>query len=571
MCVDKPADAPDQPTVYVHQPADTSDPPQQPADPTGQQMVNADQPTDRSDWPMVFDIRFDEAGNVIEILPEVRQINQQECMILSDPQIDSNVRSRKHVRQPETWKKNVRKRRRQSGLDYINTRGILISEKIFSSSTCNCPRQCRSKVPDDERVIIFSNFKSMGDRNMQVAFIAGHVSSVKKKCNSSPLTESDRHKIKKNCYKYYLTLSDNRRVEVCKKFFVDTLPVGRKTLERVAKTAVGGMAKPDQRGKKPSNKKSGDVRDYIRKHIISFPAVESHYCRADSAKKYLDANLYCDKCREDDIQPQNEKFSRTLFNTEFNIGFHHPKKDECNYCSTFKNSSAGEKVDKQDEYNAHHARNERVRLLKKEHKELAMAEKNRVRAVTFDLQQVLQSPSLSVGALFYKRKLSVYNQTVYNLADHNVDCFVWHEGTGGRGSSEMASCLCKFMKNLPNTIEHLILYSDTCGGQNRNINFASMCLHAVTILPIKTIDHIYMESGHSQMECDSVHSTIEKAKRTVPIYSPMDYYTVIGGARQSNRMWSIRCHRPISWISITLRRITLLIGQRQLPLKLQRG
>ena len=33
------------------------------------------------------------------------------------------------------------------------------------------------------------------------------------------------------------------------------------------------------------------------------------------------------------------------------------------------------------------------------------------------------------------------------------------------------------------------------------------------------------------MECDSVHSTIERAKRTVPIYAPMNYYTVIARAR----------------------------------------
>ena len=34
------------------------------------------------------------------------------------------------------------------------------------------------------------------------------------------------------------------------------------------------------------------------------------------------------------------------------------------------------------------------------------------------------------------------------------------------------------------------------------------------------------------MECDSVHSAIEKAKWALPIYAPMDYYTVIAGARR---------------------------------------
>jgi len=75
--------------------------------------------------------------------------------------------------------------------------------------------------------------------------------------------------------------------------------------------------------------------------------------------------LYCAKCREDGIQPQNEKFYRTIFNSEFNIGFHHPKKDDCNFCTSFKNSSVGEKANNKSEYDAHHARKERVRQLKR--------------------------------------------------------------------------------------------------------------------------------------------------------------------------------------------------------------
>ncbi|KAF3857119.1 hypothetical protein F7725_008978, partial [Dissostichus mawsoni] len=60
---------------------------------------------------------------------------------------------------------------------------------------------------------------------------------------------------------------------------------------------------------------------------------------------------------------------------------------------------------------------------------------------------------------------------------------------------------------------HVVLYSDTCGGQNRNAGFSAMCLHAVKTLPISIIDHKFMESGHSQMECDSVHAAIETARK----------------------------------------------------------
>ena len=42
-----------------------------------------------------------------------------------------------------------------------------------------------------------------------------------------------------------------------------------------------------------------------------------------------------------------------------------------------------------------------------------------------------------------------------------------------------------------------------------------------------------MESGHSQMECNSVHSAIEKVKNNVLIYAPM-CYGIIDNALQKN-------------------------------------
>ena len=49
---------------------------------------------------------------------------------------------------------------------------------------------------------------------------------------------------------------------------------------------------------------------------------------------------------------------------------------------------------------------------------------------------------------------------------------------------------------------------------------------------IKTIDHKYFESGHSESEVDTIHSSVESAKkRTQSIYSPSDWVSVISMAR----------------------------------------
>jgi hypothetical protein len=51
---------------------------------------------------------------------------------------------------------------------------------------------------------------------------------------------------------------------------------------------------------------------------------------------------------------------------------------------------------------------------------------------------------------------------------------MWHEVIGGRGSNDIASCLYQKILNLPNNVIHVVTYSDTCGGQNRNINMDAM-------------------------------------------------------------------------------------------------
>lgn len=55
----------------------------------------------------------------------------------------------------------------------------------------------------------------------------------------------------------------------------------------------------------------------------------------------------------------------------------------------------------------------------------------------------------------------------------------------------------------------LIIYSDGCGYQNRNCLLANVLLN-VAALHNLNIEQKYLEPGHTQMEVDSVHATIEK-------------------------------------------------------------
>lgn len=61
-----------------------------------------------------------------------------------------------------------------------------------------------------------------------------------------------------------------------------------------------------------------------------------------------------------------------------------------------------------------------------------------------------------------------------------------------------------------------------------------MVLYALQKTHIQQLDHVYMESGHSQMECDSAHAAIESAVRNMDVYAPTDYYRAVSMARRSN-------------------------------------
>ena len=63
----------------------------------------------------------------------------------------------------------------------------------------------------------------------------------------------------------------------------------------------------------------------------------------------------------------------------------------------------------QEAYTLNQSRKKRVCPLKEEHKELATST-NDVVVATFDLEQVLQSPSLTVSALYYTPAVTIINR-----------------------------------------------------------------------------------------------------------------------------------------------------------------
>lgn len=81
-------------------------------------------------------------------------------------------------------------------------------------------------------------------------------------------------------------------------------------------------------------------------------------------------------------------------------------------------------------------------------------------------------------------------------------------------------------------MSHVTTYSDTCGGQNRNKNIVAAILFAINHLQnLETIDVKYMESGHSYLEADSMHATIERSRKHKKMYTTQEWALLFSTAR----------------------------------------
>jgi len=147
-----------------------------------------------------------------------------------------------------------------------------------------------------------------------------------------------------------------------------------------------------------------------------------------------------------------------------------------------------------------------------------------------DLEAVLLAPKLNASALYYKTKLASHNFTIYDLATNDVAVYFWNESEGDLSASSFVSCVTHFITTLPLNVTELILYSDGCTYQNRNAILANALISVAKSRGI-TITQKYLTKGHTQMECDSVHSTLEQLVRNKPVYSPYSYVDALKSAR----------------------------------------
>lgn len=433
-----------------------------------------------------------------------------------------------------SWEKNRNKKLRMQGKRYEGLKkgadgkfAYSVQRQERTVGERHCSKRCKtcSLITEKDRLDIFNRFWKNMNWDEKKMFVIGMVEK----------TEAKRKKVedsrRKYTFKYYLK-KEGRKVLVCKKMFLSTLGIGERALYDWINASEEGI--PDKPNKRTVTFRNPEGVESAGEFLDSLVKMPSHYCRANSSKIYLEPiftsfnelyRAYQTYCSEKEKKETGIKGFRKIF-IDKNLSLFQSKKDQCDTCVGYETKNVEEDV-----YREHIDRKEKAREEKTADK-IRSQTSAEVKVVTLDLQAVLLCPVLKASALYYKTKLACHNFTIHEMDNHNVSCYLWHESEGELSANSFASCVSDFIDKLDDNVKELVIYSDGCTYQNRNVTLSNTLLNKACSKNI-TIIHKYLEKGHTQMECDSVHSTIENKIRNKPIYCPQNYVDYIKEARQN--------------------------------------
>lgn len=477
------------------------------------------------------------------------QVGPENAMV-SETSIEIEKRGKKRLRKAATWKSKIVKQLRNSGKAYQSlskSKKLVPERKVGPPCGNKCRLKCKDIVDEMTRQKVFDAYWGLGNLERQREFIVRHSQQIKPKYRYS---STQNFRALNTAFYFEINGSKTR---VCKPFFKSTLDLSYKAIKTaLSKKTESGVIECDLRGKHNHHPTiDPQIRQSVKDFINSIPRIESHYLRAQTTREFIAsdkslADIYRDykNRREGDGLPAatSSTFNR-IFNTEFNISFFVPKKDQCDLCERYKNSNEEGKHKLIQEYEEHL----KEKVLARTEKENDKNRTDGTIVAVYDLQAVLQIPKGQISLFFYKSRINCLNFTISDLRAKDVACYFWDETEGKRGAVEIGSCILDFIKSQidqnPNKEIDVIFYSDNCGGQQKNKFLLSAYAYAVNKMSVKSITHKFLIRGHSQNEGDNVHSVIEKQiKRYLqssPIYIPEQYKTLITTAKKTGKPYKV--------------------------------
>lgn len=428
-------------------------------------------------------------------------------------------------------------KRQHRKITHDTERGSREKKPTCSSNKCKLSKNrfCNS-FTEEQRKELFEKFWQCTWEEKQT-FVINMVRKTTKKRETVGVEETRRS----STYEYYLKYANNEMKQVCKSMFLGTLALNEWMVKNWVDKSEHGLPykeKVDEEKEDEPNVETDDFQPnralnkkvHLQQWIDSLPKLESHYCRKDSKRLYLEGpfntkqeiyELYKVKCKNDRIIPLTRTSVMKTFETN-KISIFKPRKDQCDTCIMHKTKQISE-----EEYQQHIKEKDRAREEKE--KDKIKAKDGLCFTFTMDLQSVNLCPKTNASALYYSMKLKVYNLTIFNVGSSQCSTYWWNECEGELEASVFTSVVIKHILSncipFPEQCDSIVLYSDGCGYQNRN-QYLSNALLNFSIEHNVTIEQKYLVKGHSQMECDSAHALIERKSKDKDIHLPSDYLKI---------------------------------------------
>lgn len=265
--------------------------------------------------------------------------------------------------------------------------------------------------------------------------------------------------------------------------------MSRKTVQAIAKYWLeNGKARPENRAGSRENEEQAAKKDMVRKHIQSFNCRASHYARRGApGRKFLPSDLSVAKMhpmfREQNHQQVSCSLYWSIFVYDFNLAFGHPAKDVCSSCVRFRiainnpDLTAEERRSKVLLYTLHRRRAHQFYD--------TLNDVGDTFTVCFDIMENLALPRSAIGQTYYSCQVYFYVFGVVRhrgrgepQSRHEMNLYTWLEYENSKDSNIVASALQHYFTTVaradPHQCQSLRLFSDSCYGQNKNINVLSM-------------------------------------------------------------------------------------------------
>lgn len=92
---------------------------------------------------------------------------------INEPNL-TNRKGKKRLRSENQWERNIRKKRRTAGEQYINTNKATVSEKRMGNP-CNCKKDCFGRVSAATRTKVFEAFYKLPSKVVQDSYLTGNI------------------------------------------------------------------------------------------------------------------------------------------------------------------------------------------------------------------------------------------------------------------------------------------------------------------------------------------------------------------------------------------------------------